>query len=60
MFSNFLGDRPWPMWPPNCRGPLVFEQTLPNVRYVNDWNLLFEVKSFLQKTLMQWVIPTID
>jgi hypothetical protein len=53
MFSNFLGDRPWPMWTPNCRGPLVFEQTLPNVRYVNDWNLLFEVKSFLQKTLMQ-------
>jgi hypothetical protein len=32
-FSNFLGDKPWLMGTPNCRGPLVFELTLTNERY---------------------------
>ena len=32
-FSNFLGDRLWPMGAPNCWGPLVFELTLTNERY---------------------------
>jgi hypothetical protein len=34
--SNFLDDRPWLMGALNCRGPLVFELTLPSELYATE------------------------